>query len=78
MSVFRYDESLYGMEPNPVLTFERSVKEAIHELGHTYGLIHCKKYECSMHASTTAEDVDMKGTGLCAECFNTIDASSLQ
>ena len=78
MSVFRYDETLYGMESNPILSFERSFKEAIHELGHTFGLIHCRKYECSMHASTTVEDVDTKGAGLCNDCYTQIISSSSQ
>lgn len=68
MSMYRYDETLYGMDPSPVLSFERSLKEAIHELGHTFGLLHCSNYECSMHASTTVDDVDAKGTGLCGDC----------
>jgi archaemetzincin len=68
MSVFRYDETLYGMERNPAVLFERSLKEAVHELGHTFGLLHCRNYECSMHASTTVEDVDTKGVGFCSEC----------
>lgn len=69
MSVYRLDETLYGMEPNPISFFERSLKEAIHELGHTYGLLHCRSYDCSMHSSTTVEEVDLKGAGLCNDCM---------
>ena len=69
MSMHRLDDTLYGMAPNPVLYFERSLKEAIHELGHTYGLLHCRSYGCAMHASTTAEDIDLKAASLCEECL---------
>jgi archaemetzincin len=68
MSIFRYNESIYGLAPDPVLSFERSVKEAVHELGHTFGLLHCVRYDCAMHSSTTVDDVDEKGSGLCEEC----------
>ncbi|MDD8017825.1 MAG: archaemetzincin family Zn-dependent metalloprotease [Bacteroidota bacterium] len=68
MSTYRLDDALYGMEADPIIFFERVLKEAVHELGHTYGLIHCKNFECAMHSSTSVEDVDLKGAALCVEC----------
>ena len=41
VSAYRLDNQLYGLPPSPDLLFERLVKEAVHELGHTYGLLHC-------------------------------------
>lgn len=69
VSTYRLDDTIYGLVPDPSTFFERSLKETIHELGHTYGLIHCRNFNCAMHASTTAEDIDLKAAGLCEECL---------
>lgn len=72
VSTYRLDDAIYGLPSDPSLFFERSLKEAVHELGHTYGLYHCKRFECAMHTSTTAEDIDLKGAVLCEECSSLI------
>jgi archaemetzincin len=43
----------------------RAATEAIHELGHTYGLNHCDHARCVMWFSNTLEETDRKGTGFC-------------
>ena len=68
VSTYQLDDTIYGLEPNPILFFERSLIETIHELGHTYGLYHCKNQECAMHASTAVEDIDLKSAMLCVSC----------
>jgi archaemetzincin len=68
ISTFRLDETLYGLPANRTLLEERLIKEAVHELGHTFGLIHCHDYGCVMHSSTSVEEVDVKGTVLCERC----------
>lgn len=68
MSTFRLDDSIYGLPPDDIKLFERSVKESAHELGHTFGLFHCRNFDCAMHSSTTVDDVDIKGGTLCKEC----------
>lgn len=68
VSTYRLDETLYGLMPNKNLLYERLLKEAVHELRHTFGLIHFKKYECVMHSSTTGEEVDVKKVEMCAAC----------
>jgi archaemetzincin len=72
LSSFRLREELYGLDPNPKLEHIRLLKEAIHELGHTFGLIHCPTPECVMHSSTAAEEIDVKGKNFCEECTETI------
>lgn len=47
---------------------ERIVKEAIHELGHTFNLRHCDSHECIMHYCRSLQDVDMKATQCCRYC----------
>jgi archaemetzincin len=68
LSTYRLKEELYGLDPNPKLEHIRLLKEANHELGHTFGLIHCHNPECVMHSSTSAEEIDVKGKFFCDEC----------
>ena len=68
VSSHRLDEALYGLASNPRLLQERLIKEAVHELGHTFGLIHCRDYACVMHSSTTVEDIDVKSGNFCPIC----------
>ncbi len=67
-SLYRLRNERYGMEPNDRLTLERFQKEVIHELGHTFGLIHCRHPECVMRASTYVEDIDLKESHFCPAC----------
>ena len=43
----------------------RAATEAIHELGHTYGLGHCDNPRCVMWFSNTLSETDRKGTEFC-------------
>ncbi len=43
----------------------RAATEAIHELGHTYRLHHCRDPRCVMWFSNTLEESDRKGTRFC-------------
>jgi archaemetzincin len=47
---------------------DRMIKEAIHELGHTFKLRHCKETSCIMHYCRSTEDVDRKSGELCRYC----------
>ena len=46
----------------------RIVKEAIHELGHTFDLRHCEDELCIMHYCRILEDVDKKSNRFCRYC----------
>ena len=51
----------------------RLAKEAIHELGHTFGLVHCENRECVMWFSNTLEETDRKTPWFCRTCRATVD-----
>jgi predicted Zn-dependent protease len=55
--------------PDDALLLDRLDKEATHELGHTFGLVHCIDPMCVMHASTYAEEIDFKGAEFCLQCL---------
>ena len=48
----------------------RIVKEAIHEIGHTFGLRHCTRELCIMFKSKTISDTDKKCKEFCESCLN--------
>jgi archaemetzincin len=68
VSSYRLDNKFYGLPDDPALLQERLLKEAIHELGHTYGLFHCHNPECVMKSSTYVEEIDFKSSRFCDKC----------
>ena len=68
LSLHRLTPQFYGLPQNNALTIQRATIEAIHELGHTLGLLHCNQYPCAMHASRTADDIDLKTPHFCPDC----------
>ena len=68
VSLARLQEEFYGMPPRDDLLRERLVKEAAHELGHTFGLRHCADWRCVMASSHAVERLDVKGAEFCGAC----------
>ena len=73
ISLARLHQSFYGLPENESILTERIVKEAIHEIGHVYGLGHCPDPDCVMHFSNCLEDTDIKGVDYCQSCEREID-----
>lgn len=69
VSTFRLSEGPSGLSVRPEVLRARLLKEAVHELGHCQGLLHCLEPRCVMHASSTADDVDLKSDQLCDRCL---------
>jgi archaemetzincin len=67
-SVYRLNNERYGIKADEKIFVDRIRKEVIHELGHTFGLIHCKNPDCVMRSSTYVEDIDQKSHHLCNQC----------
>ena len=67
VSTYRLNEGRSGMNISPKY-IDRIVKEAIHELGHTFNLRHCPDDICIMHYCRNEQDVDRKSDQLCRYC----------
>ena len=76
VSDYRLSNERYGIESDKNLLIERFSKEIIHELGHTFGLIHCHIPDCVMRSGTYVEDIDQKNASLCPKCRKQLKASS--
>lgn len=68
LSLARLRQEFYGFAPNRELFVERAAKEALHETGHMFGLVHCSDRSCAMSLATNIRQIDMKQAGFCAPC----------
>jgi len=68
VSTHRLANQFYGMPENDDVLLERLEKEIVHELGHTFGLYHCRQFDCVMHSSTYVEEIDLKKVTPCPAC----------
>jgi archaemetzincin len=75
-STYRLEEERYGLPANEEKLRERLTKEAVHELGHTFGLRHCDHWQCVMSSSHSVELVDVKQAEFCEDCAELLRKSS--
>jgi len=68
ISLARLRQEFYGLAPNREIFLERASKEALHEAGHTFGLVHCGDRNCAMSLSTNVRQIDSKRCEFCAPC----------
>lgn len=68
ISLTRLRQEFYGLPENKELFFRRVLTEAVHELGHTYGLPHCNNQYCVMFFSNSLRDTDRKSYEFCPKC----------
>lgn len=68
VSTFRLSNEYYGIPPHAETHRARLAKELVHEIGHLFGLYHCRRFDCVMRSSTYAEEIDLKNATMCREC----------
>ena len=68
ISIVRLRQEFYGLPKDENLFRKRVLKEAVHEIGHTYQLGHCENSTCVMHFSNSLHDTDLKGWNFCHTC----------
>jgi archaemetzincin len=76
ISFTRLRQELYDLPKNQSLFYKRALTEAVHELGHTYGLGHCDNSRCVMFFSNGLIDTDRKGSEFCSKCKSNLRKAS--
>lgn len=59
---------LHAPNGDPTVLRRRALVEALHELGHGVGLLHCPLAFCPMHQCFRCESTDLKDTQFCPAC----------
>jgi archaemetzincin len=68
ISAHRLYPEFYDLPSDPDLFMARVEKTALHELGHSLGLTHCRNRRCVMYSSTQIEHTDFKNADYCPTC----------
>lgn len=68
ISLHRLKQEYQGSPPDEALFMDRVTKEAVHELGHLFGLEHCADTRCVMLFSNCLADTDNKPISFCSQC----------
>jgi archaemetzincin len=68
ISLARLRQEFYGLAPDREIFLERVAKEALHETGHTFGLVHCPDQRCAMSLATGIRHIDLKDAAFCRSC----------
>jgi archaemetzincin len=68
ISLCRLRQEFSSELPDYELFLKRASKEAVHELGHIFGLDHCFNTKCVMHFSNCLADTDIKDMSFCSKC----------
>ncbi|MEW6674899.1 MAG: archaemetzincin family Zn-dependent metalloprotease [Nitrospirota bacterium] len=75
ISITRLKQEFYGERQDHSLFLRRVVKEAVHEIGHLYGLSHCPDSRCVMYFSNSIRDTDEKKAEFCKVCWREVNTS---
>jgi len=75
VSLARLRPEFHGLPPDTDLLERRAAVEAVHELGHTLGLVHCRRPRCPMSLSLDLTDLDHKTAEPCPACSALLEGS---
>ena len=76
ISLHRLRPEEYGLPADDELVRRRAEREALHEVGHLLGLVHCRRADCVMSFSGSVEEVDLKENRFCPECSAHLETGS--
>ena len=68
ISLARLRQEFYGLPEDREIFLARAAKEALHESGHMFGLVHCADRACAMSLSTGVRQIDAKEAHFCGAC----------
>jgi archaemetzincin len=68
VSLARLQQEFYGLPAARDTLMDRAAKEALHEAGHLFHLVHCADSRCAMSLSTGVRQIDRKDAAFCAGC----------
>ncbi len=75
VSTHRLRGEFYGERADANLLFQRTLKEAVHDLGHVFGVKHCFNARCAMYYSNSIYDTDNKLSHFCESCEKRVRAN---
>jgi archaemetzincin len=68
VSTARLRQEFYGFPADPDRLHRRLRTEVLHEMGHTFGLVHCPEPRCPMSLASSLQHVDRKLDTFCRGC----------
>jgi len=74
VSMRRLRQEYYGLFPDDSVLLQRLGKEVLHELGHTFGMVHCWDARCAMHFSNSIREIDAKDDKFCGSCSRVLSS----
>jgi len=75
VSLARLRPEFHGLPPDAGALGQRAATEAVHEVGHTFGLVHCADRRCPMSLSVDVSDLDRKTAEPCPSCSALVEGS---